>query len=351
MAVKGLMVEFPSVFKVWGSCQKCFDNGSFRCYITKLQVKFLEDTICHVLYVKLPLTGHISLKQKNPPTCCRFINARRRILQPMLDASNPDGPKAKKSKIQRFPAQRFWPESLVPNQFSSVPIAPASMTVLPAGMQVQTVQHVGGTTVAVPTTIAIPSTITVPTSLIQTMPNSVAMQHQPVPGTNMVVVTLPPNASQVTTLSEPENNVVVSSRSTMITSTATSQADSACLTSGSMSPMLVHVCQESPVPTMSQNGSVRSSDGNLHLVGSSSHMATTVMQEGISTVEGLQLDSGAVHTGLVNQEHCLFILGWKIIVQRETSCTFWFLYSFQVFWIIHYSFFSLYSTLINSTKF
>ncbi|XP_069080638.1 homeobox protein PKNOX2 isoform X2 [Pleurodeles waltl] len=42
-----------------------------------------------------------------------FINARRRILQPMLDASNPDpAPKAKKIKSQHRPTQRFWPNSL-----------------------------------------------------------------------------------------------------------------------------------------------------------------------------------------------------------------------------------------------
>ncbi|KAL6099195.1 pknox2 [Pungitius sinensis] len=43
-----------------------------------------------------------------------FINARRRILQPMLDASNPDpAPKAKKMKSQHRPTQRFWPDSIV----------------------------------------------------------------------------------------------------------------------------------------------------------------------------------------------------------------------------------------------
>ncbi|XP_059494995.1 homeobox protein PKNOX2 isoform X3 [Stegostoma tigrinum] len=42
-----------------------------------------------------------------------FINARRRILQPMLDASNPDpAPKAKKIKSQHRPTQRFWPDSI-----------------------------------------------------------------------------------------------------------------------------------------------------------------------------------------------------------------------------------------------
>ncbi|KAK2823471.1 hypothetical protein Q7C36_020071 [Tachysurus vachellii] len=43
-----------------------------------------------------------------------FINARRRILQPMLDASNPDPtPKTKKMKSQHRPTQRFWPDSIV----------------------------------------------------------------------------------------------------------------------------------------------------------------------------------------------------------------------------------------------
>ena len=39
----------------------------------------------------------------------RFINARRRILQPMLDAGNPEQAKAKKAKPQGKPPQRFWP--------------------------------------------------------------------------------------------------------------------------------------------------------------------------------------------------------------------------------------------------
>lgn len=38
-----------------------------------------------------------------------FINARRRILQPMLDAGNPEQAKAKKAKPQGKPPQRFWP--------------------------------------------------------------------------------------------------------------------------------------------------------------------------------------------------------------------------------------------------
>ncbi|GAA6095381.1 homeobox protein PKNOX1 isoform X1 [Tachysurus ichikawai] len=41
-----------------------------------------------------------------------FINARRRILQPMLDASSSEAPKNKKKTPQTRPLQRFWPDSL-----------------------------------------------------------------------------------------------------------------------------------------------------------------------------------------------------------------------------------------------
>ncbi|NWT76203.1 PKNX2 protein, partial [Prunella himalayana] len=51
--------------------------------------------------------------QRSLFSTARFINARRRILQPMLDASNPDpAPKAKKIKSQHRPTQRFWPNSI-----------------------------------------------------------------------------------------------------------------------------------------------------------------------------------------------------------------------------------------------
>lgn len=59
-----------------------------------------------------------------------FINARRRILQPMLEASNPDQVKQKKSKPQNRPLQRFWPESLANYQPQ---ISPALMSVAPMG--------------------------------------------------------------------------------------------------------------------------------------------------------------------------------------------------------------------------
>ncbi|XP_072254608.1 homeobox protein PKNOX1 [Pyxicephalus adspersus] len=41
-----------------------------------------------------------------------FINARRRILQPMLDSSATDTPKTKKKNTQSRPVQRFWPDSI-----------------------------------------------------------------------------------------------------------------------------------------------------------------------------------------------------------------------------------------------
>lgn len=48
----------------------------------------------------------------SPLFSLRFINARRRILQPMLDASSSETPKAKKKTPQNRPLQRFWPDSI-----------------------------------------------------------------------------------------------------------------------------------------------------------------------------------------------------------------------------------------------
>ncbi|XP_053547405.1 homeobox protein PKNOX2 isoform X5 [Bombina bombina] len=56
-----------------------------------------------------------------------FINARRRILQPMLDASNPDpAPKAKKIKSQHRPTQRFWPNSIAAGVLQQQGILPGT---------------------------------------------------------------------------------------------------------------------------------------------------------------------------------------------------------------------------------
>ncbi|XP_067116223.1 homeobox protein PKNOX1 isoform X1 [Osmerus mordax] len=41
-----------------------------------------------------------------------FINARRRILQPMIDSSSSDTPKSRKRANQSRPTQRFWPDSI-----------------------------------------------------------------------------------------------------------------------------------------------------------------------------------------------------------------------------------------------
>ncbi|XP_055008173.1 homeobox protein PKNOX1 isoform X1 [Boleophthalmus pectinirostris] len=52
-----------------------------------------------------------------------FINARRRILQPMLDASSSETPKTKKKTPQNRPLQRFWPDSIAggPTQQVTMP--------------------------------------------------------------------------------------------------------------------------------------------------------------------------------------------------------------------------------------
>lgn len=47
-----------------------------------------------------------------PSIFFRFINARRRILQPMLDSSCSETPKTKKKTAQNRPVQRFWPDSI-----------------------------------------------------------------------------------------------------------------------------------------------------------------------------------------------------------------------------------------------
>ncbi|NXC13153.1 PKNX1 protein, partial [Corythaeola cristata] len=57
----------------------------------------------------LQSTGH---KYFLPLIVFRFINARRRILQPMLDSSCSETPKTKKKTAQNRPVQRFWPDSI-----------------------------------------------------------------------------------------------------------------------------------------------------------------------------------------------------------------------------------------------
>ncbi|XP_076838709.1 homeobox protein PKNOX1 isoform X2 [Brachyhypopomus gauderio] len=62
-----------------------------------------------------------------------FINARRRILQPMLDASSSDTPKSKKKTPQTRPLQRFWPDSLA-SSVSQQQVAMDDGTMISVGM-------------------------------------------------------------------------------------------------------------------------------------------------------------------------------------------------------------------------
>lgn len=66
----------------------------------------------------------------------RFINARRRILQPMLDSSCSETPKTKKKPAQNRPVQRFWPDSLA----SGVAQATPSELAMSEGTSLQVVQ-------------------------------------------------------------------------------------------------------------------------------------------------------------------------------------------------------------------
>ncbi|XP_041067865.1 homeobox protein PKNOX1.1 [Carcharodon carcharias] len=87
-----------------------------------------------------------------------FINARRRILQPMLDASNPDTPpKAKKIKTQSRPVQRFWPDSIAAGvtqqHVTSITVSDSAMVSIssPVNVNVDSLQSLSsdGATLAV----------------------------------------------------------------------------------------------------------------------------------------------------------------------------------------------------------
>ena len=234
----------------------------------------------------------------------------------MLDASNPEGPKAKKSKVQSRPAQRFWPESLVPSQYNAVPIAPAPATsqttvtggvpiAMPAGIAMpggavhvqpgitmQAVAVPSGSlqnVVGLPAGVSVPSGVSVPAGMI---PTTINMPHNVHPG-SIVVVTLPPNANAVPVSSEMEGNMSIS---TAMTTAPTSSQEEAVPTNN-LSPMLAGVRQDSPaalqnspLPTMAQNG------GDSRLVGSPSHIPTSHVDS--LAVEGLSMDATTVGSGL-----------------------------------------------------
>ncbi|XP_048834071.1 homeobox protein PKNOX1-like [Brienomyrus brachyistius] len=79
-----------------------------------------------------------------------FINARRRILQPMLDASSSETPKTKKKTPQNRPLQRFWPESIA-SGVSQQQVTMADGTMVTVGMSVDGLQTLSsdGATLAV----------------------------------------------------------------------------------------------------------------------------------------------------------------------------------------------------------
>lgn len=218
----------------------------------------------------------------------------------MLDASNPEGPKAKKSKIQSRPAQRFWPENLVPSQLATVPIAPAPVTVQ-AVMQGGAVQMQ-----TVPPGVALPTTITIPNVQGTTViPGTVAIQQQPQTGTptTMVVVTIPPSASQISTASASESSSVITSHPTMMASAVSSQVETVPVSN--LSPMYTNIqqgspsLQSSPLPTMVQNG------GEGSLVNSPHHLPTSSVsiagvQENLVGVTAITMDNAVVSRGIVN---------------------------------------------------
>lgn len=70
-----------------------------------------------------------------PLSIHRFINARRRILQPMLDSSCSETPKTKKKPAQNRPVQRFWPDSLASGVAQTTP----SELAMSEGMSLQVV--------------------------------------------------------------------------------------------------------------------------------------------------------------------------------------------------------------------
>ncbi|XP_007233117.3 homeobox protein PKNOX1.1 isoform X1 [Astyanax mexicanus] len=64
-----------------------------------------------------------------------FINARRRILQPMLDAKSTETPKTKKKTPQNRPLQRFWPDSIA-SPVSQQQLTMADGTMVTFGMSI-----------------------------------------------------------------------------------------------------------------------------------------------------------------------------------------------------------------------
>lgn len=225
----------------------------------------------------------------------RFINARRRILQPILDAGNPEAHKTKKSKIQSRPAQRFWPDSLVPSQVGTIPIAPNLLAgqqgIPPNTVQIQTLPS-GSGTIAVPTLVNSGGTIL--SGTVQLPPNITLQQ-----GGNIVIVTLPPNASTVYTItnstSTPSVQPTIAS-STVTSHIETSTAENLILTNIHQGSPNVH---GSPLPTMVHNGNVIR--GEYQLVGSPNQLTpTSTITSTDNLVQTLTMENPDVSSAVVN---------------------------------------------------
>lgn len=208
----------------------------------------------------------------------------------MLDAGNPDAHKAKKSKIQSRPAQRFWPDSLV-QQYGTIPIAPnhlagqqaipnAVVQTVPAGsIPVQTLVNSAG---------IIPGTVQLP-------PNITLQQG------NIVIVTLPPNASTIYTVTN--STSTPSAQPTNTSSTVTTHVETS--SAENLVPILSSMQQESPtihgspLPTMVHNGNV--SRGEYQIVGSPHTItATSTATSGDTIVQTLAMDGTEVASRIRN---------------------------------------------------
>lgn len=170
----------------------------------------------------------------------------------------------------------------------------------------QAVPH--GTTVTVPPGVVLPTTITIPNMQGATViPGTVTLQQQAGAPTTMVVVTLPQSASHISTASMSESSSAATTHPSMIIPTASSQVETVSVSN--LSPMYSNIqqgspsLQNSPLPTMVQNGSMRGGERNLvssphHLLASSVSIAG--VQDSLVGVNTISLDSTTVSRGLVN---------------------------------------------------
>lgn len=111
-----IVVLTVCIYLTWGMSGILSTHFLFFCCLYSFVLFKSNSTLfyCYLIKRRILLSTNTERPLSSCHTTCRFINARRRILQPMLDASNPDpAPKAKKMKSQHRPTQRFWPDSIV----------------------------------------------------------------------------------------------------------------------------------------------------------------------------------------------------------------------------------------------